>query len=147
EKFAAHDICLKIHGKRSLHTSFKFGEEWRRYLFRELIGSADRVMSIVNTLDAAPELGLLMPQHWTGSVANMDIGPNYDQMQKILNKIGVDLVANQPINFPSGSMFWFRTSALAKAAELGFDWCEFGRAGEHKDGELEHAMERCFLFF
>jgi len=68
-------------------------------------------------------------------------------MQKILSRIKVYLVPNQRIEYPSGSMFWFRTSALAELADLDFDWRDFGHAVDFRDGTLAHGMERCFAFF
>jgi O-antigen biosynthesis protein len=146
-KFFDHEICLKIHSKRSLHSPFEFGEGWRTYLYNQLIGNADRVRSIVNTMLANPDLGVMLPQHWHGVVNHANIGPNYDKMQKILSSIAIDLFPGQELEFPSGSMFWFRSEALAGLADLCFDWLDFGHALEEKDGTLQHGMERCFLFF
>jgi len=146
-KFSDHDICLKIHSKRSSHNSFEFGEGWRTYLYRELMGNADRVRSIVNTMLANPDLGVLIPHHWHEIRQHIGIGLNYNEMQKILMKIGIDLLPGQEIEYPTGSMFWFRGEALAGLADLGFDWLDFGHAVEERDGTLQHGMERCILFF
>jgi hypothetical protein len=147
KKFGDHDICLKIHGKRSLNASFEFGDEWRTYLYHELMGSADRVRSVVHAMLADPELGVMMPHHWRGVRQFIGVGPNFDKMQKILKKIGVDLLSGQEIEYPSGSMFWFRSEALFGLADLCFDWFDFAYAAEERDGALQHGMERCFLFF
>jgi hypothetical protein len=111
------------------------------------MGSAERVRSVVGSMLADAELGMLMAHHWHGVRHNISIGPNYDRMQRILTRIGIDLQPNQEIEYPSGSMFWFRSQALSRLAGLDFDWLDFGHAAEEKDGMLEHGMERCFLFF
>jgi lipopolysaccharide biosynthesis protein len=64
-----------------------------------------------------------------------------------LTKIGVHLLLGQEIEFSSGSMFWFRSEALCRLRDLGFDWLDFSHAAEKQDGALQHGMERCFLFF
>jgi GT2 family glycosyltransferase len=148
DKLEKHAVCLKIHSKRSLHGPREFGDGWRSYLFHELMGDPSRVRSIVNTMVANPDLGALIPQHYPRMHPNeIRIGLNHDQMQRILLKIGIRLLPNQIIQFPVGSMFWFRGKALKALADLGFDWADFGQGYEQTDGTLAHGMERCFLFF
>jgi lipopolysaccharide biosynthesis protein/GT2 family glycosyltransferase len=148
DKLEKHDVCLKIHGKRSFQGPREFGDGWRSYLYHELMGDHARVLSIVNTMLANPDLGALIPQHYPRMHPNMiSIGRNHDQMHRILSKIGIRLLPNQDIQYAVGSMFWFRGKALARLADLGFDWPDFGHSGDLRDGTLAHAMERCFLFF
>jgi lipopolysaccharide biosynthesis protein len=147
DKLSEHDICLKIHGKKSTNERVEYGERWRNYLYEELIGDAKRVRAIVRTMLANPELGVLMAQHYYGAQAFINIGQNYQTVQKILAKIHVDLVPNQRIEFPSGSMFWFRSEALARLAGLGLEWSDFDADSHQRDGTLAHGIERCFLFF
>ena len=148
DKLEEHDVCLKIHGKRSSQGSREFGDGWRSYLYHELMGDLPRVRSIVNAMLANPDLGALIPQHYPRTHLNMiSIGENHDQMQRILSKIGIRLLPNQNIQYAVGSMFWFRGKALAGLANLGFDWLDFGHVGDQRDATLAHAMERCFLFF
>ena len=147
EKVSDHDICLKIHGKRSASERFEFGERWRNLLFQDLIGDRERVRAIVGAMLARPDLGIVMAPHYHRIEACVNIGPNYEPMRKILAKIGVGLRQDQEIEFPSGSMFWFRSEALAKLVELDFDWSDFDADSRQKDGTLAHGIERCFLFF
>ncbi len=148
DKLKEHDVCLKIHSKRSLHGPRDFGDGWRFHLYYELMGDRDRVVSIVNTILSNPDIGVLIPQRYPKiHPSSVSIGPNHNQMQRILSKIGICLLPYQEIQFPVGSMFWFRGKAPAGLADLGFDWTDFGRGVEATDGTLAHGMERCFLFF
>lgn len=148
KKFADHDICLKIHSKMASNEPLEFGEGWRRHLYRELMADGVRVNAIVNTMLAHPELGVMIPHHYPDiNPESISIGVNYYQMRRILNKIGIGLQPNQQIEFPAGSMFWFRGKALIELGELGFDWTDFGQGVVERDGTLAHGMERCFLFF
>jgi ADP-heptose:LPS heptosyltransferase/GT2 family glycosyltransferase len=148
DKLREHDICLKIHSKKSVNRSREYGERWRKHLYDELIGDGRRAQAIVATMLADAQLGLLMAEHYYGVMSAVGIiGANYEPMQKILSRIKVYLVPNQRIEYPSGSMFWFRTSALAELADLDFDWRDFGHAVDFRDGTLAHGMERCFAFF
>ncbi len=142
-----HDICLKIHGKKSTHNSPEFSLGWRQLLFGELIGDADRVDAIINAFLSDPELGVLMPQHWKELAGWLGIGANYELMQRLLAKIDIDLLPGQEIEYPSGSMFWFRPEALSPLFDLGLQWSDFAEPTEQRDHTLAHAVERCFLFF
>jgi capsular polysaccharide biosynthesis protein/GT2 family glycosyltransferase len=145
-KIADHDICLKIHGKRSASERMEFGQRWRTLLFQDLIGDQERVRRIVNTILANPDLGVLMAQHYYRIEACVNIGLNYPSMRNILGRLGIDLRPDQKIEFPTASMFWFRSEALAGLAALGLKWSDFEGDGPQKDGTLAHAIERCFLF-
>lgn len=147
EKFSEHDIYLKLHGKKSANERVEYGERWRDHLYEELIGDSRRVRAIVRTMLSRPELGILMAQHYYAAQSFINMGRNYSAMRRVLSEIGVDLWPNQPIDFPSGSMFWFRREALAELAGLGFKWSDFDTGSFQRDGTLAHAIERCFLFF
>src|SRR5271166_4092136 len=147
DKLSEHDICLKLHSKKSLNAPPEFGEGWRKYLFDELIGDYDRVRAIVATMLVSTDLGLLMAQHYPPLVSSIGMGENFELVRDILAKISVDLVPDQKLEFPAGSMFWFRSDALPGLAGLGFNWHDFGHAVDHRDGTLAHAMERSFAFF
>ena len=142
-----HDVCLKLHGKRSLHTPDGFGDAWRSYLYSELIGTTERVRSIVHTMTVNRGLGVVLPQHYADVQPYIGIGPNYELMQRILAKISLRLLPDQEIEFPSGSMFWFRSEALVWLSDLGLDWSDFRDSPDARDGTLSHAIERSILFF
>jgi lipopolysaccharide biosynthesis protein/ADP-heptose:LPS heptosyltransferase len=147
DRHSEHDICLKIHGKKSLNAPFELGEGWRGHLYDELMGDTERAQAIVATMLTNGEFGLLMPEHYYRVMHHIGIGPNYAPMQKILSAIDINLLPNQKIEHPSGSMFWFRAEALAGLMGLRLNLSDFEHGMGQRDGTLAHAMERCFLFF
>src|SRR5271165_47970 len=148
EKIASHEICLKIHGKKSASERVEFGERWRKFLYQDLVGDSAWARAIVGVMLETPDLGVLMAQHFYGVDSLINIGPNYESMRNVLSRIGIDLRSDQKIEFPSGSMFWFRSAALADLFALGLDWSDFEVLDSRKkDGSLAHGIERCFLFF
>lgn len=148
KRFKDHDICLKIHSKRSLHSRPDYGELWRVHLFRELMADGTRVRQIVSTLLDDPALGILIPHHHAAIPPDsISIGVNHVPMQRILDQIGVKLLPNQELQYAAGTMFWFRGNALEALAELKFDWTDFGQGVTERDGTLAHAFERALLFF
>jgi lipopolysaccharide biosynthesis protein len=148
EEVRNHDICLKLHGKRSNHNSRGQGARWRRHLLSGLLGSPDNVGFIVGTFLANPDLGVLMMRHWKGITQGVNVGVNYLPMQALLRRVSLSISPDWPIEFPSGSMFWFRAAALAPLLELGLAWQDFAECrARNRDATIAHGIERCILIF
>jgi lipopolysaccharide biosynthesis protein len=146
DKIRQHDICLKIHGKKSSHNAPEFGEAWRAFLYDHLARNTDHVNAIVRSFIDNPALGAMIPEHYPALHAWVGIGKNYAEMKNLLGRIDVSIRRSQPIEFPSGSMFWFRSAAIAPLLDLNLNWGDFG-LGANRDETLAHAVERSFLFF
>jgi len=143
-----HDICLRLHSKKSTHGKNDFGTEWRQHLIRELIGDRNRVILAVESLAGDAGLGVLMAHHWPRVADGIAIGPNRREMNRILDGIGVQVLPDQTIDYPSGSMFWFRGAALSPLFSLPLTWDNFDNCSEvQRDGTIAHGLERCILFF
>jgi lipopolysaccharide biosynthesis protein len=149
EEIRQHEICLKLHGKKSTHNPPQFGNRWRRYLLSGLLGSPRNVGFIIGSFAAQPDLGVFMLQHWKRIARGAAVvGTNFRAMQDVLQRLGLSLEPEQRIEFPSGSMFWFRSAALAPLLDLGLNWPEFyGCRSRHLDGTIAHGLERCILIF
>lgn len=147
DEMRAHEICLKLHGKNSRH--HEAGPQWRNYLFSGLLGDRRNVTRIVGSFVAHPELGVLMMPHWRGVARRAHvIGANYQHMRALLRRAGLSISSDQRIEFPSGSMFWFRGPAMAPLLELGLTWFDFqGCRPRNLDATIAHAVERCILIF
>ncbi|WP_417768501.1 glycoside hydrolase family 99-like domain-containing protein [Stappia sp.] len=148
DEIRRHDICLRIHSKKSTHNSAEFGERWRRYLIDELLGTDVRAREIIGAFEADPDLGLVIPHHWP-SIANwVTIGDNHAQLSALLQRVGLSIGPSDPIEFPSGAMFWFRSNALAPLLDLNLQEEDFRPAkGEDRDATIAHAIERGLVFF
>ena len=150
EEMRSHDICLKLHGKQSRHGfQSERGNAWRKHLLSGLLGHPANVGYIVDSFSAHPELGVVMIPHWRGVSRHVNvIGVNYAHMQGLLQRIGFSIAPDLPIEFPSGSMFWFRRSALEPLFDLGLGWPDFNRCRPRDlDATIAHGIERCILMF
>jgi len=148
DEIRSHEICLRLHSKKSTHHPAEFGSQWRWYLCSELLGDADRVRLAVQTMAAMPDLGVLMAQHWPNIAGWVSIGANLPWMNDLLGRVGLALTADTAIQFPSGSMFWFRSAALEPLLGLNLAWEDFSGCGEaDRDAGIAHAIERAILFF
>lgn len=146
-----HALVVRLHGKKSSHLGEEAGTVWRRMLLDSLLGDDDRVKAILAAFRRLPHLGLVCPEHWDGLYrlydAPISVGSNLAAMARLLGRYNVPLSAATPIDFPSGSMFWCRSAALAPWLRFGFSWESFEVSGEEsRDASVAHAVERSFLF-
>jgi len=149
EELRRHPLALKIHAKKSDNQrSPIFGLRWRAYLLSELLGSPQRVAQILGEFASDRNLGVVGARHWAPNLRWMNIGNNFAQMRALLGRIGRDLQPDQEIDFPSGSMFWFRPEALKPLFDLKFTFDDFAvPADQSRDATLAHAIERSIYYF
>lgn len=133
---------LHIHGKRSVH--WEYGDAWRRFVLKCLLGSPDTVRGVFEAFAHAPRLGIVMPQHWGPVVPALSWGFDFGRARALARRIGFDLGRDQPLEFPSGSMFWARSAALRPLLDLGLSFDDFPEEG-FTGGTLAHAIERLYL--
>jgi lipopolysaccharide biosynthesis protein len=137
-----YDLVLYLHGKKAIH--WARGAEWRKYLYQSLAGSADLVRSIFAAFAASPTLGLVLPQHWPPLEESIDWGYSFAGARDLAARMGIELRPTEPLDFPSGSMFWARPAALRPLLDLGLTAMDFSPGGGN-DVTYAHAIERLFL--
>lgn len=139
------DLGLHIHTKKSLHYKSEFAS-WRTYLLEHTLGSPALVREIVSLLQN-PGIGAVAPSVYGPLEPLVNWGGNFECARKLLEETGEQLRADQPLEFPVGSMFWFKTKALAKLLSLHLDIRHFEPESGQIDGTLAHAIERSFFYF
>ncbi len=149
EEIRKMDIIAHIHTKKSNYTgSPQFGRDWRKYLLKSLLGNEKIINAILKRFAEDPETGLIYPETFPGLPywAHTWLSNGY-QGKQLLHKLGyknVDL--NQYIDYPAGSMFWAKTTALIPLMDLNFSIDDFPKESGQTDNTLHHAIERCFVF-
>ncbi|WP_081491548.1 rhamnan synthesis F family protein [Rhodanobacter thiooxydans] len=145
EEILGLDYICHIHTKKSLFTGSD-QKEWRRHLFDALLGSRERVHSILCHLEQDGRLGILYPEtfhaipYWGhGWLSNKVIGAALAQ------RLSIPINIHGYVDYPAGSMFWARTSALSSLFSLGLKFEDFPDEAGQKDGTLQHAIERLFV--
>lgn len=133
-------IC-KIHSKKSLHLDD--GKVWRESLFKSLLGSAERVAEIKSFFNRFTKVGIIAPkEHLILFQSKLDL--NTKNIVDISKKIGVIELDKVNFEFATGSMFWFRSSALLFLLDLNINQSNFDKEFGQVDGTLAHAIERVF---
>jgi hypothetical protein len=143
-----YDIVLHLHG----NPVPPFGEksipkgreaEWREYLYETLCGSREIVASVFTAFAASPRLGIVFPQHWSGLQRAISWGNSFEDAQDLAARMGTDLCLGQPLEFPTGFMFWARTASLAPL--LSFDLTAADFVEGDREAIFARAVERLLL--
>jgi lipopolysaccharide biosynthesis protein len=151
EVYAVYDLLLFVHSKRTIRrrndgSTWDEGQEWRRYLLHNLVGSAQVVSSILAAFRHDPRLGIILAQHWEPIRDYIDWHHVFLAARDLARRMGLGLTAGHVIDFPSGSMFWARPAALKPMLDLGLRDDDFPVEDGQLDGTLAHVLERLFLF-
>jgi GT2 family glycosyltransferase len=142
--YPSYAYVLFIHGKRSPHAGVL--SFWRHFLLESLVGTPQVVKSVLYAFTRHPDLGMIGVQHFEPMRNAVNWGGNFAAAQKLAMKMGFALNPEDPLDFPSGSMFWARTSALKPLLEAGLTMQDFGAEENQIDATLAHAVERLFFY-
>ena len=140
EEIEKHDYFLHIHSKKSLYTGNE-QMQWRTGALNSLLGNPNRVKQIFSVFASSQKIGLIYPanetlgilaQHW---LSNMYVGRNLLASLDIPYKDGL-------IDYPVGSFFWAKTTAVKKLFDRKLTYEDFPEESGQTDGTLAHALER-----
>lgn len=140
-----YDLICKVHVKASPHMSKNNSAYWRIMLYRSLLGSNNHVRKILKLFENNPDLGMIVSPSLP--YYQVDMGTNRKWLIFLLQKMGITIPLNEAIDFPVGSMFWARSTALQPLLNLQLDFEDFEDTNPlQRNGTLAHAIERSFLF-
>lgn len=142
--YANYDYFLHLHTKKSPHGGAPLSA-WRDYLFDNLLGSREIVISALELLQRE-NIGVVFPQHLFDLRGVLNWGYDFDRARQLLSKMGVSIDSKSLLEFPSGSMFWGRTQFLKPWIDLGLTFDQFDEEAGQIDGTLAHSIERSYLF-
>ncbi len=134
-----YDIWGHVHSKKSTWSDAGIGDSWRTFLWENLIGGKDPMMDIgLAAFASDPGLGLLFAEdpHLVGW------DENRENAQALASRMGIAGELPEFLDFPLGTMFWFRPKALSPLLALGLDWDDYPEEPLPYDGSLLHALER-----
>ena len=139
-----YEYILYIHTKKSPHAENLRG--WRNYLLETLLGSKEIVESIFEMFRVNKGIGMMAPRHHDDVKSYIGWGWNFMEATKLASRMGITIREDGRIDFPSGSMFWARSSALKPLLDVGISMEDFPPEGRQLDGTLAHIIERLFFF-
>jgi lipopolysaccharide biosynthesis protein len=142
--YADYDFVLHLHTKKSDHTAGL--DVWRPFLLSCLLGSPEIVANIFEIFGQCPQLGVIAPRNFGWIRQYMVWGENFDNCRRLAKSMGLRLKPYAPLDFPAGSMFWARTSALRPLLALNLHLDDFAEERGQIDGTLAHAIERMIFY-
>jgi len=144
-----YEYILHIHTKKSL-TSDSYGDDWRVYLFNNLLGSTENIYNIFRYFIFKKKIGIIFPETYSPVKPFILWGTDIEQGKKnvfdFIKNTGSELnLCDIPV-FPSGNMFWARTKAIRKVFCTGINHNDFPIENNQKDMTLAHAIERSWVY-
>lgn len=137
-----YDYICHIHTKKSLHNNT--GDEWRRYLYENLLGSGEIVSEILGLFMKDRKLGIVFPANFVKT--DWGKGDNRELCEDLMGRIDKSFKIDGEPLFPAGDMFWARTGAVEKLFSLNLHSDDFPEEAGQVDGTLMHAIERIWLY-
>ena len=151
-----YEYICHIHTKKTLTADF--GDDWREYLYKGLLGKEENVKLILNLFAHDASVGILFPQtyhellavnkHTWGTLYSWgsDVKKSKSEITKFLRRMNVNVDLPDEPTFPAGNMFWARTSAIRDTFALGLDSTDFPQEKGQRDETFAHHIERHWVY-
>jgi len=144
-----YEYILHIHTKKSIG-NLHFGNEWRKYLYKYLLGNKKNIKYIFYKFLTNNRLGITYPTYPPVKPYMIWSGGNAEQGKKnvhdLLTKIGVEIFLDEKPEFPAGNMFWARTKSIQKIFNSDIKQSDFPNEDNQQDMTLAHAIERSWVY-
>ena len=138
-------IC-HIHSKKSMHSPL-FGYNWRKYLFRNLLGNSHIISEILTDFENYDKLGFIFPENFYDCVSVAlklkDADRYYTNF--VLNKIFPGYKIGETLDFPAGNMFWARVESIHQIFDQSFEDL-IPEENNQLTGTILHGIERVWLY-
>jgi len=151
--FKKYKYICHIHTKKSNHFLIS-GDEWRNYLFENLLGDTERISRIIFDFENYEKLGFIFPEPFYSvikyhndfdSINFIYHQPNIKYMNFILKSLFSHSKVGKKLIFPVGDMFWAKIKSIHQIFGIQFKSLfpkEIGQINE----TIMHAIERIWLY-
>ena len=155
EKIKEYKYICHIHTKKSYHNPV-LGNNWRKYLFENLLGTKNIISEIIYDFEINEKLGFIFPDTYynniKGEINYESSNFRYHQPNiKYMNFILAHLFRNNKFEvgneliFPNGNMFWAKFKAIYQIFDKNFKR-KFPKEKNQINGSIMHAIERIWLY-
>ena len=145
-KIRNYKYFCHIHTKKS-KTNPKVGENWRNYLYKNLLGSTKIISEILTNFENYDNLGIIYPDNYYEliemSLFLSDTTKGY--MNYIIKKIFPGHQVGKVLNFPAGDMFWAKVDAIHQIFEKKFSK-KFSIEAAQVGDTFAHGIERIWVY-
>lgn len=140
EEIKKYEYALHLHTKKSLHYG-NARSDWMDYCLESLLGNITKVEQIFKK---HKNVAIVYPEPPDFLKDQMNWGHNFRRVNALMGKLNLELNISDRLDFPAGSMFWFRTKDMLPVFELEISPYLFEAENGQIDGTLAHAYERLF---
>ena len=138
-------IC-HLHTKKTSFVSF--GDEWRQYLFNNLLGNKEIISEILTDLENNEKLGFIFPESFHKVIIEYETEVTEKDkffISYLLKKINKSLRIGEQIEFPVGNMFWAKGESIHQIFNIDIT-NEIPTENNQVDGTILHGIERIWLY-
>ena len=139
-------IC-HLHTKKSLFSNF--GDDWRNYLYFNLLGNEQIISEIMSEFEKFDKLGLIFAEPFyklLTYLGKLIIDPNIKYMNFIIKKISLKYrVSENYFDFPEGNMFWAKIEAIYQIFEMNIIK-RVSKENGKLDSTIIHGIERIWVY-
>ena len=138
-------IC-HVHSKKTIYDP-EYGQKWRNYLYRNLLGSIEIVSEILSDFENFSKLGLIFPETFYECIVHAIKVKDEDRKYTnyILNKIFPGFKVEKSFDFPAGNMFWARIDAIYQIFDV-ISEDLFPKEENQQTGTIMHGIERIWIY-
>ena len=143
-KIKKYKYLCHIHSKKSRHDP-KYGLAWRKYLYKNLLGSKELISNILIDFENNEKLGFIFPEtFYEAKVHALKLNePLRSIINFLINQIFPGYKIGKFLDFPAGDMFWAKFEAVYQIFKIVInkDLCKEG-----KPLTVLYALERLWLY-
>ncbi len=141
-----HELFCHIHTKKSLHEP-GMGNEWRRFLLAQVLGTKSSVRQILMAFNSEPGLGIVIPPFFRQAVSPpFNEWDDRTRAKLFFESLGIkELPPRHPV-FSAGSMCWYRPKALTDLFQQRFSYEDFEQESNQVGGTVAHLIERSLVY-
>lgn len=142
-----YEVALHLHTKKTKQNA-SLGKIWLQHILNCLIKDEVYVNAVFDIFKHLPKVGVIAPQLLNELVPLYNWGKNYKDTVSFLKSLNIDtaVLNKNEIEFPAGTMFWFKPKALEKLLTLSLSYKSFPKEPISGDGSLAHVIERSIYY-
>lgn len=144
EYYAQYDYIGHFHSKKTKTNDH--GNEWRKYIFKHLLGNTEYLKRLFYLFEKDDKLGLIMPEVYPVLEYQAEWGGNKEGVENLLHKMNVNSKLPAVPVFPVGNMFWAKTQAIKPMFECGLTQNDFPEEAGQVNATIAHQIERAWVY-
>ena len=152
-KIKEYKYICHIHTKKSQHNPL-LGNEWRHYIFGNLLGNKNVISEIIYDFEKYDKLGFICADTYYINIKGLTDfeyincryhEPNIKYMNFILKRLFGKYKVGKRLTFPDGDMFWAKVEAIYQIFSIDFKK-KYPKENNQINGTFMHAIERIWIY-